>query len=111
MMGRRVMNCAGTETEGGEIQVQIDSESWVKENLLTMRERIHKRLPVEFVVEVLAAFTSHRISEREAMELLGIKRSRLHQLRKRWLRSSTNRAFRLCQRPGRTFHVLSDEVK
>jgi len=31
-----------------------------------MRERIHKRLPVQFVQEVLGPFDSHRISEKEA---------------------------------------------
>ena len=56
-------------------------------NLLRMRERIHKRLPVQFVQEVLESFNQHRISEREAMDLLGVNRSRLHQLRKRWLLS------------------------
>lgn len=47
------------------------------ENLSKMKERIHKRLPVEFVKEVLEAFNGHRISEKEAMELLRIKRSRV----------------------------------
>jgi len=76
-----------------------------------MNERIHKRLPVEFVNEVLEAFNSHRISEKEAMGLLGIKRRRLHQLRKIWLLSNRKRPFRLWQRAGNTFHVISAEVK
>jgi len=50
--------------------------SWIK-NLLRMRQRIHKRLPVEFVEEVLEAFNGQRISEKEAMELLGLRKSRL----------------------------------
>ena len=50
------------------------------ENRHRMRERIHKRLPVKFVEEVLESFNQHRISEKEAMDLLGVKRSRLHQL-------------------------------
>ncbi|MEW6003585.1 MAG: hypothetical protein AB1638_13190 [Nitrospirota bacterium] len=76
-----------------------------------MNERIHKRLPSEFVKEVLEAFNSHRISEKEAMELLGIKRSRLHQLRKRWLKSNKKRAFSLWQRVNNAFHVISADVK
>jgi hypothetical protein len=48
-----------------------------------MRERIDKRLPVEFVKEVLGSFNGHRISEKEAMGLLGVGRSRLHQLGKK----------------------------
>lgn len=76
-----------------------------------MKERIHKRLPVRFVEEVLEAFNRHRISEKEAMELLGIRRSRLHQLRKRWLRSHKKRPFRLWQRVDSAFHVISEEVR
>lgn len=76
-----------------------------------MRERIHKRLPVEFVEEVLASFNRHRISEKEAMELLGVRRSRLHELRKRWLGGNRKRPFRLWQRVNNTFHVLSEEVR
>lgn len=81
------------------------------ENLSKMKERIHKRLPVEFVKEVLEAFNGHRISEKEAMELLRIKRSRLHQLRKRWLRSGKKRSFSLWQRTENAFHVISPAVK
>ncbi|MCL6579869.1 MAG: hypothetical protein K6T73_10930 [Candidatus Bathyarchaeota archaeon] len=77
-----------------------------------MKERIHKRLPVEFVKDVLEAFNAHKISEKEAMELLGIKRSRLHQLRKRWLRSNKKRPFTLWQRAKSAFHVIPpDETK
>ncbi len=76
-----------------------------------MRERIHKRLPIGFVEEVLDSFNEHRISEKEAMELLGLGRSRLHQLRKRWLMRNRNRPFRLWQRRDNTFHVLSEQVR
>jgi len=76
-----------------------------------MRERIHKRLPVQFVEEVLGSFNQHRISEKEAMDLLGVKRSRLHQLRKRWLLRNRKRSFRLWQREDNAFHVLAEEVR
>ncbi len=76
-----------------------------------MRERIHKRLPVEFVEEVLDSFNQHKISEKEAMELLGIKRSRLHQLRKRWLLKNRKNPFRLWRRTESTFHVLREDVR
>ena len=76
-----------------------------------MRERIHKRLPVKFVEEVLGSFNQHRISEKEAMELLGVRRSRLHQLRKRWVLSSRKRPFGLWQRAENAFHVISAEVR
>jgi transposase InsO family protein len=76
-----------------------------------MRERIHKRLPVKFVEEVLESFNEHRISEKEAMDLLGVRRSRLHQIRKRWLLSNRKKPFRLWQRAENAFHVISEEVK
>lgn len=76
-----------------------------------MKKRIHKRLPVEFVAEVLEAFNSRRISGKEAMGLLGVKRRRLHQLRKGWLRSSKKRPFRLWGRVKNAFHVISSDVK
>jgi transposase InsO family protein len=76
-----------------------------------MRERIHKRLPVDFVKEVLETFNSHQISEKEAMELLGVGRSRLHQLRRKWLLSGKKRPFRLWQRGENAFHVISAEVR
>lgn len=76
-----------------------------------MDERIHKRLPKEIVEEVLESFNSHKILEKEAMELLGIKRSRLYQLRKRWLRSNKRSPFTLWQRVKSVFNVMSEEVK
>jgi transposase InsO family protein len=44
------------------------------------------------------------------MELLGVKRSRLHQLRKRWLLKNRKKPFRLWQRAENAFHVISAEV-
>jgi transposase InsO family protein len=76
-----------------------------------MRERIHKRLPVKFVEEVLESFNQHQISEKEAMDLLGVKRSRLHQIRKRWLLSNRKKPFRLWRRPRNAFHVISEGVR
>lgn len=76
-----------------------------------MRQRIHKRLPVEFVEEVLESFNAHRISEVEAMGLLGLGRSRLYELRRRWLLSNCRRPFCLWQRLSSRFHVLTEEVR
>jgi len=76
-----------------------------------MEERIHKRLPVQFVEEVLGVFNEQRISEKEAMALLGIGRSRLHQLRKRWLLRNRRRPFCLWRRSENAFHVISPEVR
>ncbi len=76
-----------------------------------MEKRIHKRLPVAFVKEVLESFNRHTIREEEAMELLGVRRSRLHQLRRRWLRSNRKKPFHLWQRSENAFHVLNDEIR
>jgi len=95
----------------GEIQVYIELLCVSDREFFMMKERIHRRLPVEFVKEVLEAFNAHKISEKEAMKLLGIKRSRLHQLRKRWLRSIKKRPFSLWQRVNNAFHVISSDVK
>jgi len=76
-----------------------------------MEKRIHKRLPVAFVKEVLESFNRHTISEEEAMGLLGVRRSRLHQLRRRWLRSNRKKPFYLWQRSNNTFHVWNDEIR
>jgi len=45
------------------------------------------------------------------MRLLGIGRSRLHQLRKKWLLSSKKRPFGLWQRRENAFHVISPGVR
>lgn len=76
-----------------------------------MRERIHKRLPVSFVAEVLASFNQHRISEQEAVDLLGVQRSRLYQLRKQWLVQNRKRPFCLWRRKEHAFHVLTEDVR
>jgi len=76
-----------------------------------MKERIHKRLPAEFVVQVLESFNDHKISEKEAAELLGIKRGRLYQLRQRWLKGDGSQPLVLWRRDNSAFHVTSDEVK
>lgn len=76
-----------------------------------MKERIHKRLPPEFVGQVLESFNNHKIPEKEAAELLGIKRGRLYQLRQRWLKGDGNQPMVLWHRDNSAFHVTSDEVK
>lgn len=50
-----------------------------------MKNQLHKRLPLEFVEDILRAFNEHRLSEDKACELLGIKRARLYRQRQRWL--------------------------
>lgn len=61
-----------------------------------MGSRLHKRLSVEFVQEVLEAFNEKRITEKIACELFGLKRARLYKLRRDWLR---------CQLKGKEFRI------
>lgn len=76
-----------------------------------MKERIHKRLPAEFVVQALESFNNHKIFEKEAEELLGIKRDQLYRLGQRWLKGDGKQPFVLWRRNGSAFHVTSEEVK
>jgi transposase InsO family protein len=77
-----------------------------------MKERIHRRLGEGFVVMVLEAFNKGRISEVKACELLGLKRARLYQLRKRWLLClAKGEPFNLWGRKENAFHRFSLEVE
>jgi len=53
-----------------------------------MQEQLAKRLTTQCVVQVLQQFNNHSITEKEACELLGIKRIQLYELRKRWLKAN-----------------------
>ncbi len=111
MSGKSITNEWVARGADCKIQVYIESTSIVVENQFIMKERIHKRLPAEFVGEVLESFNSHKISEKEAVALLGIKRGRLYQLRDRWLKGDRNQPVVLWRRTDNAFHVTSSEVK
>lgn len=51
-----------------------------------MGQQLYQRLPQAFVEEVLEAFNDQRMTERQACELLGLKRARLYRIRQQWLR-------------------------
>jgi hypothetical protein len=75
-----------------------------------MSGQLHKRLSKSFVEEILEAFNDHRISEEKACEMLGVGRSRLYELRKRWLRCMLGkRSFELYGRRESAFHCLPGE--
>jgi len=60
-----------------------------------MSKQIAKRLTKPWVIQVLNQFNDHKITEKEACELLGLKRARLYKLRKAWLRQRAVEAFQL----------------
>jgi hypothetical protein len=75
-----------------------------------MSGQLHKRLSKSFVEEILEAFNDHRVSEEKACEMLGVGRSRLYELRKRWLRCMLGkRSFDLYGRRESAFHCLPGE--
>jgi hypothetical protein len=75
-----------------------------------MSGQLHKRISKNFVKEILEAFNDHQISEEKACEMLGVRRSRLYDLRKCWLRSVIgNRPFELYGRRESAFHCLPGE--
>lgn len=77
-----------------------------------MKERIHKRLAEDFVSMVLEAFNEGRMCERDACELLGLKRTRLYGLRKRWLRCVIQgKPLQLWERRRSDFHRFPPEVE
>jgi hypothetical protein len=51
-----------------------------------MGKQLHKRLPKEFVVGIIEGFDFGRITEKQAVEALGIKRAQLYRLREKWLK-------------------------
>jgi len=53
-----------------------------------MTEQLARRVTGQWVAQVLEQFNKHTISEKEACELLGIRRSQLYELRKKWLKSN-----------------------
>jgi len=67
-----------------------------------MGHQIHKRLPLEFVVDVLRAFCEEEIEVNKACELLGVSKVQLYRLRKRYL---------TCQKEGKEFKLYKSENK
>lgn len=53
-----------------------------------MSEQLAKRATDQWVVQMLGQFNNHTITEKEACELLGLKRSQLYELRKLWLKNT-----------------------
>ena len=53
-----------------------------------MQEQLARRLTSQWVSQVLEQFNNHTITEKEACELLGIRRIQLYELRKRWLKAN-----------------------
>lgn len=53
-----------------------------------MAQQIAKRLTSQWVTQVFEQFNNHTLTEKEACELLSVKRAQLYLLRKKWLQST-----------------------
>ena len=77
-----------------------------------MAEQLAKRATFEWVEYVLGQFNERALSEKQACQLLEIKRIQLYELRKRWLRAKIGkRAFKLCSSGQNQKRSLSKEIK
>lgn len=72
-----------------------------------MPPQLHRRLPLDFVTEILRALNDGQLDDQQARFLLGIGRSQLYELRRRWLWKSPKGEFTLSRHvgsPGPRFH-------
>lgn len=77
-----------------------------------MGKQLHKRLPKEFVAGIIERFDFGSISEKQAIELLGIKHTNLYKLRKKWLESKGEiERFNLYKRTEHAGNQLSEEFE
>jgi hypothetical protein len=77
-----------------------------------MGKQLHKRLPKEFVAGIIERFDFGSISEKQVLELLGIKHTNLYKLRKKWLESKGEiERFSLYRRTEHTGHQLPEEYE
>ena len=77
-----------------------------------MAQQLAKRLTNQWVMQVFEQFNNHTIAEKEACELLGVKRAQLYLLRKKWLQSTLEGStFELHASGENKKRSLSDEMQ
>jgi len=77
-----------------------------------MGHQIHKRLPLEFVVDVLRAFCEKEVGVNKACQLLGISKVQLYRLRKRYLTcKKEGKEFKLYKSGNKTTRSFPKEVQ
>lgn len=76
-----------------------------------MSKQIAKRLRKPRVIQVLSQFNEHKITEKEACELLGLKRARLYKLRRAWLKQRSSDSFELNASGMRKKRSLIPEIQ
>ena len=77
-----------------------------------MGYQIHKRLPLEFVVDVLRAFCEKEVGVNKACQLLGISKAQLYRLRKKYLTFlKEEKEFKLYNREKKATRSFPEEVQ
>jgi hypothetical protein len=77
-----------------------------------MAQQLAKRATDKWVAQVLEMFNNHTITEKEACELLGVKRIQLYEHRKRWLKSTIqNKKFKIRASGGVKKRSLPDKIQ
>jgi len=77
-----------------------------------MGEQLAKRATLEWIEYVLEQFNERALSEKQACQLLEIKRIQLYELRKRWLRAKIGkRVFKLCSSGQNQKRSLTQDIQ
>lgn len=77
-----------------------------------MKEQLVKRLTNQWVEQVLEQFNQHSIAEKDACQLLSLKRAQLYKLRKIWLKAKSKGESFMLQSSGRNLkRSLSPEIE
>lgn len=77
-----------------------------------MAEQLAKRASIKWAVYILEQFNDGDLTEEEACQFLGIKRSQLYDLRKRWLRAQLGKKpFSLCSSGQNQKRSLTKEIQ
>ena len=77
-----------------------------------MGHQIHKRLPKDFVVDVIKAFCEKEIEKDKACKLLDISKAQLYRLRKKYLTFlKEKKEFKLYNRERKVTHSFPKEVQ
>jgi len=77
-----------------------------------VRKQIHKRLPKDFVEDVIRTLCEEKINREQACELLGLSRSELYWWREKYLASAKKKKeFKLYNRESKATRSFTPDVE
>ncbi len=77
-----------------------------------MRKQIHKRLPKDFVQDVIRTGCQEKINREQASELLGLSKAQFYQLREKYLVfKKKGEEFKLYNREGKPTRSFTPDVE